>query len=322
VRARVIGRLLPLLGLALLVWLLASVRLADLAAALLSADPAPLALASAAAIVPLCLNAARWRLILEPMGIVVGYREAFAATAKGTFLGELTPGKLGDFARVRLLAGAPGASFPGLLSSVAVDRAYDVVALCLFAIASLALDGEALAPEVGGRGLMAAGALLAAGVALLSAEGVARRALRPLVLFIARAGGPAVQGGVEQCLSSIGALRWRTHAASLALSASGWAARLLVMYLLARALGIDAPYASIFLAGTVGVLASLLPISFSGLGPREGAVVYFLGKAGVPAGSALALSLLYFAVGLLSVVLPACYFFLSSAAPGRARPRA
>lgn len=319
-RARVIGRLLPLLGLALLVWLLASVRLADLAAALLSADPWPLALASAVAIVPLCLNAARWRLILAPMGIVVGYREAFAATAKGTFLGELTPGKLGDFARVRLLAGARGASFPSLLTSVAVDRAYDVVALCLFAIASLALAGEAVAPEVGGRGLMAAGALLAAGVALLSAEGVARRALRPLVLLIARVGGPAVQSGVEQCLSSIGALRWRTHAASLALSASGWVARLLVMYLLARALGIDAPYASICLAGTLGVLASLLPISFSGLGPREGAVVYFLGKAGVPAGSALALSLLYFAVGLVSVVLPACYFFLSSAAPGRARP--
>ena len=318
-RSRLLSRLLPLLGLALLIWLLASVGPADLAAAVLAADRQPLALASAVALVPLGLNAARWRIILGAMGVACSYPEALAATAKGTFLGELTPGKLGDFARVRLLAGAPGASVPRLLTSVVVDRAYDVVALCLFALASLALVGEALAPEVGGRGLAAVGALLAAGVALLSAQGVARRALSPLVMLIARFGGPAVRLGVEACFTSLGALRWRTHLASHTLSAAGWVARLTMMYLLARSLRIDVPYALICLAGTVGILASLLPVSFSGLGPREGAVVYFLGQAGVPPESALALSLLYFALGLLSVLLPAGYFFLMRAVPSPRR---
>jgi len=247
--------------------------------------------------------------------VASSYPEALAATVKGTFFGELTPGKLGDFIRVRLLAGAPGATLPALLTSVVVDRAYDVVALCLFALASLALVGEALAPEVGGRGLLAAGALLGVGVALLSAPGVARRALSPLVRLLARFGGPAVRLGVEACFASLGALRWQTHLKSLALSAAGWAARLSVMYLLARSLRIDVPYALVCLAGTLGILASLLPVSFSGLGPREGAVVYFLGKAGVPPGSALALSLLYFALGLLSVLLPAGFFFLKKSAP-------
>ena len=99
----------------------------------------------------------------------------------------------------------------------------------------------------------------------------------------------------------------------------GWAARLTVISLLARSLRIDVPFALVWLAGALGILASLLPVSFSGLGPREGAVVFFLGRAGVPVGSTFALSLLYFALGLLSVLVPAGGYFLGSAIRSRSR---
>src|SRR5262249_31656854 len=43
-------------------------------------------------------------------------------------------------------------------------------------------------------------------------------------------------------------------------------------------------------------LATMLPITFNGMGVREGAMVVFLAPLGVPAGTAVSLSFLWFCV--------------------------
>jgi len=74
-----------------------------------------------------------------------------------------------------------------------------------------------------------------------------------------------------------------------------------VIWMLARALGLDVPDSVILLAGPVVFAALALPVSLNGIGVREAVFVYFLhGYATRP--QAIALGLAFFAVGTLTAL--------------------
>jgi uncharacterized membrane protein YbhN (UPF0104 family) len=71
------------------------------------------------------------------------------------------------------------------------------------------------------------------------------------------------------------------------------------IYFLAVSLGVPLGFVECMLFVPLGNVAGMLPVSISGLGVREGAMVYLLGLAGVPASQALCLSLAWFFVTVL-----------------------
>ncbi len=69
-----------------------------------------------------------------------------------------------------------------------------------------------------------------------------------------------------------------------------------ICILIGRAMGIEVPVLLYFAAFPLVALLTMIPISFSGIGVREGGFVYFLGLHGVPSAQAMMLSLGFFAV--------------------------
>ncbi|CAG1066652.1 hypothetical protein BAC1_02274 [uncultured bacterium] len=70
-------------------------------------------------------------------------------------------------------------------------------------------------------------------------------------------------------------------------------------YVLGLGLGLDIPLAYYFLFIPLTTAISMLPISLSGLGIREGAFVFLFSMAGATTEQALTLSLMWFAVGVI-----------------------
>ena len=70
-------------------------------------------------------------------------------------------------------------------------------------------------------------------------------------------------------------------------------------YCLGRALAIDVPLGTYFLLIPVVLLVMLLPITVNGLGTSQVAFQYLFGQAGVPAPQAVALSILFVALGVV-----------------------
>jgi uncharacterized membrane protein YbhN (UPF0104 family) len=64
-------------------------------------------------------------------------------------------------------------------------------------------------------------------------------------------------------------------------------------FLLGRALGLPTTFSDFLAFMPAVILATTLPVSFGGWGVREGLLVVLLGRVGVPAADALALSLLF-----------------------------
>jgi glycosyltransferase 2 family protein len=82
-------------------------------------------------------------------------------------------------------------------------------------------------------------------------------------------------------------------------------------YYLGRALGIVADLDIYFAFVPVILLIMLLPVTVNGIGTSQAAFVWFFARAGVPAASAFALSVLFVALGIVGN-LPGGLLFLTN----------
>jgi len=74
--------------------------------------------------------------------------------------------------------------------------------------------------------------------------------------------------------------------------------RIVQAYVLALGLGMTVPFGYFLLFMPAGLLMLLLPVSISGFGVPQAAIVWMLQPAGVPESTALALSTLIVLTGL------------------------
>ena len=165
--------------------------------------------------------------------------------------------------------------------------------LGLFSLVSTVAIGLMLAPvELPGvlDGLVAGSllALLGAGLllALAAPRRLARRILSISVLARLRQALSGIERRVDGYLHRPGPLL-----GALVLAFAFQGLRILTVIVGAAALGLDVDPTLLVVIVPVTILVSLLPISMSGLGPREASYVALLGFAGVAPAAALALAL-------------------------------
>jgi hypothetical protein len=91
--------------------------------------------------------------------------------------------------------------------------------------------------------------------------------------------------------------------------------RIVTIYLAAQALAIEVPFAPYLVLVPVTALITLVPISLAGLGVREGAFVYFFGRAGMSEAGAFSLSLLVFGLSLVLWVVGAALYWRDAPPP-------
>jgi uncharacterized protein (TIRG00374 family) len=244
------------------------------------------------------MMAFRWQLLLEAKHVSVPLGWLTRTYFVALFAGQFLPAAIGgDAVRVVELGRRTG-NAPESVASVLIDRLIGLVSLVVLAVIAVLVSGPGRRPGV----VAAEGAFgLAAAVALLllfssQVRGTVARWLEP------RAAGRrlAVGGRFYDALHD-----YRGHRATLLavglLALLVQAARVGVIWMLARALGLDVPDSVVLLAGPVVFAALALPVSLNGIGVREAVFVYFL-HGHATRSEAVALGLAFFAVGTLTAL--------------------
>jgi uncharacterized protein (TIRG00374 family) len=241
------------------------------------------------------LKVLRWQWLLRSQDIQYRLWPAYLSYFGSIFIGLLTPGRLGEFVKALHVSQDCGIPTARAFSTVLADRLFDLYALLLVGGAALlTLRGD---PDVGrALGLAGLTVLLTLPLVVL----LNRQAFGQLQALALRLGPWSQklfisQGWLMQLRNGLRALTlpWLARAAGLTVLAYG--IFFAQCYLLAMALGLSVGYAQVSYAVALGSLVTLLPVSISGLGTREAAIIAYLGMAGVPAEGALAFSLLVFA---------------------------
>lgn len=243
----------------------------------------------------------RWGVLLKAAGLAMPLLAVLRLGWVGQFLASVLPGGIatGDIVKA-LYAAGPDGRRARAVTTVLFDRLLGLIVLC-----TIALLGALFAPSatrVGGTRLVLA-TLLGGGLLLLAlllsprlrgATGLARLAPRRFAVIAGEAGHAlALYAGQRRAI---------LVAALVAVVSQSLV--LLAFYLYGRALGVTMSLFAVAAAIPIAQMVSAVPGLPGGFGVGDLAFLALLPDAGVPAGTALALSLTYKTVHLV-VALPA-----------------
>lgn len=267
-----------------------------------------LALGFAVSLVQVVICAARWRVVLHSIDVIMGFKDAFVYWYIGAFFNQTLPSAVGgDFVR-GYLAYKGGAGFAPVVNSLILERVVTVLAL-LALVAGLSPLAVGMMDN-GGWFFTVAWAALAAGVlgcvVLIFLDRLGAKLTERLARFRVVKGMALLAGDARAVLlhpaHAVPALAW---------SLAGHVNLALVVYLLGRALGLDIELMAVMVLFPPVVLAQTVPISLAGWGVREGAMMAMFALVGVAGDKALALSIL-FGVVMAVASFPGVVMWLAS----------
>lgn len=290
-------------SLGLLIFLLTRVGLGGTLEALSDAHPVYLLVALALYFVGVPLRAYRWQVLLGAVGTHVSLPRLTSLYFVGTFFNTVLPSGIGgDVVRVYELA-TDGAGAAVAMSTVLVDRATGLLVLLALALGSTVVAHDLLSPTLA-WGIVVISLATFAGVGLLlwrdlwghlsqHLSGMASGRLSFVREVLARQ-------GLIDFYGLFHLYRGSALAGALSISLGFNILLIAVNYLIARALGVQVSVWYFLLFVPLISFALLLPLSFGGLGVREGAYVLLFGQAGVAAPVALAMSLAFYGLNIVT----------------------
>lgn len=279
------------LGLVLLVGLWLTIDFARVPALLRGADPWCLLLAAPCFLASTLVKAVRWRLILRGLDVDYPLGRCLSVYQAGAFLGFVTPGRVGDLARTAWLHEERGTPLAVGVASVLADRLLDLALLG----AAAGLAGWVAAPPGPLRAAtLALLGLLAVGILVLATPGVARALLDAGTRL---PGAGRIVAPVRRALAELWRPLSRLALGELVvpalLTAVQWALLFVGGFALIRALGIPLGLGEAVWCISLSTAVSLVPVSVSGIGTRDAALVALFSTRGIGAPEALTFALLY-----------------------------
>jgi uncharacterized protein (TIRG00374 family) len=243
------------------------------------------------------VSSLRWQRLAQPLGFHQSLGQFLSYYYIGMFFNLVLPTSVGgDVVRAWYLGGRSGRRLPAFLSVLA-DRVSGVVILLMLGLAALALCPVHLPVHLAAGVAGMSGGLL---LALLVLFWISRRQIETHEFKTRQRAGwrgwflnlQFLILNLQSSISPTPRILFETTVLSVVVQL----ANVLVVWLVGLALGMAVPGSYYLVLVPAVTLLTLLPISVNGMGVREGATLVFLEPLGVPAGTALTLAFLWFAV--------------------------
>ncbi|MFM7736124.1 MAG: lysylphosphatidylglycerol synthase transmembrane domain-containing protein [Alphaproteobacteria bacterium] len=251
------------------------------------------------------LSAARWMWLSRGVGFDLDFRRATKLYFVGMFFGIVVPSTLGSDAYRAFHLGRrpPGRAFA--LSTVIFDRLVGLLALVLVAIAAIRLGPSEPLP-----------AKLVTGVNLIGVALVAGWFAAPLAARLLPEGNrwrKLVEADLDPYFRDP-----RLLATALGTSIVVHLMQVASQDLLVDSIHLGVPYGFVAIYHPLVSLAAAIPFTVGGFGLREAAYALLLPYAGIKPDDAVALGLLWWAIGALGGLLGGLVYMLrpEPAAPG------
>lgn len=281
----------------LLAALVAFVDVGALAERFAAADAGWMALGLAAGVLQLGVLASRWWALNRTLHLAAPLQagDHFMLTALTHAASQVLPSSIGGDAVRVLVLKRFGVALAEAMMSVLSDRVAGLLGLLALVLFGLLLGGVPKGAEDAALAAGIAATLAVLGVLLtpwIAARAGVRRLAERLNLTRTLQAGAALMRDPAAALGLL-ALSVLPHALNVAMA---WCA--------AHALGLAIGWEALMLAVPLALLVMTLPVSVAGWGVREAVLVFVLGRAGIAAHDALAVSVtwgaLVLALGLLA----------------------
>jgi len=289
-------------GLGLLYYIFTIIPFTEVVASIFSADGAYLALAFLVLILERFAAAGRMKILSDQAGLSLSTYKICEIGIVATFYGMFIPGDLGGGVVRWYKMSQPTKRRAEALAAITFDRLIDTITMVGLGVLFWFLDMPATLTPLIGFGLLGIllGLILVYCLALSRSIGAAL--LRPLERHRLGSIAAFLHSKISKVLAAVAQFRQLPPERMIVIWGLSFARLLLaigIKYLLALALGINISFMVIGWAHCLITIATMIPVSFSGLGIREGAMVVLLQPYGVSGSSAVALAFLILIMNIL-----------------------
>lgn len=233
----------------------------------------------------------KWQNLIQGGSGRNSYWDAAKSYMIGNSLGLATPLRVGELGRALYFANSER---PRIVSLTVVDRAIELMAVMLLAVAGT---------------FFLVSRSMAVIVLVLSLAGILAMYGMGHFYSLARRMAPAIErwDKLSRFLRMLSSVDGRKISVNLVLSLLAFIAVILQLYFLIAAFD-TVTVASVFLAGPLITISSIMPVSFMGLGVREGISAILFANFGVSGSAAVAAAFLLFVINNLLIGLAGFVF--------------
>ena len=295
-----VSLILPLVGLVIFVWIVRGTGLDRILDTYRKIDARSLAVFPVFTVFILWIRGYRWWLLMKLVGIPYTRRRSSVVWAIGFFAASITPGKVGDAVRALYVSRETGKGIGESFLTVFMDRLMDLVVVLVFGVATILIFSYRYT-DMPSIWVIVAASIAALGAVYLVLN---RSLMRALAGPFVRALTPKkyraqLSSQVHGFYDALGlcARQWKSTAFAGLLTLVFWAAIVLLAFTVARILEIDVSLGYVALMMPMVTLVEIVPISISGIGTREAAVIFFFAAVGIGSAQAVAFSIMYLIAG-------------------------
>jgi hypothetical protein len=295
-----VSLLLPLVGLVIFVWIVRGTGVSRILETFRQIDARRLAIFPLFTVFILAIRGYRWWLLMRLVGIRYTRWRSTVVWAIGFFAAAITPGKVGDAVRALYVSRETGRGVGESFLTVFMDRLMDLVTVLVFGVVTIFIFSYRYTDMPSFWVILAASVASLALVYLVLHRELMRKLAGPLFKALTPAKyrtqlSTEVQGFYDSL--ALYARHWRSTAFAALLTLVFWVGIVVLAFTVARTLGVAVSFGYVALIMPMVTLVEIIPISVSGIGTREAAVIFFFSALGIGSAQAVAFSVAYLIVG-------------------------
>lgn len=233
-----------------------------------------------------------WNYIKRKQGIKYNLKDSFLMYCSGLYIGLLTPGRLGEVSKALYLK-KDGYSLGKSMVSVVLDRITDFAFLLIFlffgSLFLLTLFQKQIL-------IILIGALISIGLFIVFLKiGFIKWTLnKAFNIFVPQKYQKSWKINFQDFINDLKVYKFKNYLIIFLITAFSWLFYYLQMYILAKGMGLSVPFLYLAISVTVAGFITLIPVSISGIGTRDVALIllfspFLIAKEQVIAYSALIL---------------------------------
>lgn len=298
-----LSKLLPIFGISIFIYLLWKIGILEIFETLCHVN---LFLFSSAVLIliPLIVfKAVKWKILIDVCEMRCPLPKCVSAWLVGFSIGLITPGRIGDFFKVLYFKNSENTTFGMPLATVVVDRLADIIisiVLAILGISFIALR-YTFNPVFMYVGILLLFIFLVFCIIFIQ-KNITSKVLKPFFykLIPERYRGNLqisfhdFYTGIDMMLKS------RAVLVVSFLTVVSCLIYIIQCYLIALSLNIDISLQFVACIIPIITIVELIPISFSGIGTRDAALIFFLSLASISYVSAVSFSLMILFTGYVS----------------------
>jgi len=308
-------KLFSLIGILLFIFILTRIDLSSLLTIFLSINPFFLCCALIANGIAVVVKSLKWKLIVSTLKKEISLSASIQAFLIGFSFSVLTPAKLGDFMRAFYIRDEQ-CNLGKALSSVVTDRLIDIVMLFSFAFIGILIFSVVFHIEILSVSLLVLLAVgIASAVSIVTNKNLLSWLLRPFFnIFIPHHHKKTISEYYHDFFSGLSVFFHdkKKFLLVMVVGIFSWVPPFVYAYLLALSIGISLDLTFFVIVIPIISLLDLLPISISGIGTRDAALIFLFGFQGIPPETAVAFSLLYLFMSYWLVALIGALFWIKN----------